>query len=226
MFIENANIIRQKRKTVKMSLDKNGQLTVCCPLFVSNTQLFDIIKKNEHILEKKYDKLIKISSKYDDIITYKKIMLLGKEYLIIPTNRVEKGYFTENTFIVPQKIYINEKKFHNYLKKILVNMAIKIIPQRVEELSKISSKFVYENIIIGNFKAKWGSCDNNKILKFNWKLIMIDSQILDFVIYHEFCHLIELNHSKNFYNLLEKICPTCKKDRKTLKELNFVLHLF
>lgn len=66
-------------------------------------------------------------------------------------------------------------------------------------------------------KTKWGSCSSLGNLNFNWKLIMAEPGALDYVVVHELCHLIELNHSPAFWAQVEKHRPDWKKWRDYLK---------
>lgn len=225
MLIDEANIIRQKRRTIKIIINDNGLLSIYCPKTISNAKIEEILESKEKLLQKKINKIKTTNDRFNTIITYEQVLLLGKKYFVIPTSKVGKGYFTDDSLLIPQK-YAEAGKISFYIKKILKEFANKIIISRVECLSKISKKYKYNKIVIGNFKSKWGSCDNLGVLKFNWKLIMMNSQVIDFVIYHELTHLIELNHSKNFYINLENVCPNWKIYRKSLKEYSFLLNLY
>lgn len=225
MLIDEANIIREKRKTIKIVINDNGLLSIYSPKSLSNSRIEEIIKSKENLLRKKINKIKNNNEKFNNIMNFQQVLLLGKKYFVVPTSKVGKGYFTDDSFLIPQK-YQEAGKTKFYIKKILKEFATKIIINRVEVLAKINKKYKYNKIVIGNFKSKWGSCDNLGILKFNWKLIMVDSKIIDFVIYHELSHLLELNHSKNFYINLESVCPDWKIYRKQLKNYTFLLNLY
>jgi len=68
-------------------------------------------------------------------------------------------------------------------------------------------------------KARWGSCSANGVITLNIKLIHLDLSLIDYVIMHELCHLIEHNHSKNYYALLERMMPDWRLHRQRLNEL-------
>ena len=87
------------------------------------------------------------------------------------------------------------------------------LPQRVKELAE-SHGFVYRNVRIKNQKTRWGSCSAKHNLNFNMRLMMAPSDAIDSVIIHELCHLKVLNHSKAFWNLVEKHCPDYKEWQK------------
>ena len=91
------------------------------------------------------------------------------------------------------------------------------LPQRVKELAE-SHGFVYRNVRIKNQKTRWGSCSAKHNLNFNMRLMMAPPDAIDSVIIHELCHLKVLNHSKAFWNLVEKHCPDYKEWQKWFKE--------
>jgi len=228
MLIDTANIIREKRRTVKMVINNGGQLYIYCPVNLPYSKLSEIVSSKEKLLLSKLNKQNITNNKYKEIINFNRILLLGKEYLIVPSNRVGKAYFTEDSFVVPNKYYEDNYKLQLFIKKNLREIANKIILERLKNISlNINSNvFNYKKAVIGNFKSKWGSCDSERVLKFNWKLIMADIATIDFVIYHELSHLVELNHSKNFYNCLNKLCPNWKEGKRKLKELAFLLTIY
>ena len=222
-ILDSANIIRQKRKTIKVEFNNYGRLNIYCPYNLP-------YKKIEEILLPKYKTIIKKSTKIKnsfernkDILNYKKVLVLGKEYLINITEQTKSVFFSDNVLFVPIK-YAEIKKLGFIIKKTLISIANSVLRTRANKISEISN-VTPKDILVGSYKAKWGSCDNFKIIKFNWKLIMLPENIIDFVIYHELSHLQELNHSKRFYEILEKYEPNHKFLRKKLKEYNYLLEI-
>lgn len=226
MIIDNASIIRENRKTLKITITPDAKIVIYSPLRLSLDKIEEIIKSKENLLNKKLNRVRESNIKNQDFFSYKKVFVLGKEYFIVPTAKVEKIFFSEDMFLVPKKYY-DTNKVSFFIKKTLKNLAEKIILNRLTELiDQKNIKFKYSKISFGNFKSKWGSCDNNGVIKFNWRLIMLETSIIDFVILHELSHLKELNHSKQFYNILSKLCHNWKNERKKLKELSFLLSLY
>ena len=76
----------------------------------------------------------------------------------------------------------------------------------------------YGRIAIREQKTCWGSCSSKKNLNFNWKLILMPSEIMEYVVVHELAHLLEMNHSKQFWKIVERYIPDYKTRRKWLKE--------
>lgn len=73
-------------------------------------------------------------------------------------------------------------------------------------------------ITVREQKTKWGSCSGKGNLNFNWKLIMARPEALDYVVVHELCHMVHLNHSPDFWALVEKHMPDYKKWQDYLKK--------
>jgi len=72
-------------------------------------------------------------------------------------------------------------------------------------------------ITIRDQKSRWGSCSAKGNLNFNWKLIMAPSQVLDYVVIHELCHMREFNHSPRFWELVYAHMPDYEAWKKWLK---------
>ncbi|MCU7492857.1 MAG: M48 family metallopeptidase [Bacteroidota bacterium] len=92
------------------------------------------------------------------------------------------------------------------------------IPQRVREIAQKYGFFV-NRISIRGQKTRWGSCSRGNNLSFNFRLMAYNRDIIDYVIVHELCHTKEMNHSKRFWALVEKIVPDYKALRKELKKI-------
>lgn len=73
------------------------------------------------------------------------------------------------------------------------------------------------SITIRNQKTRWGSCSTKGAVNFNWRLIMVRPEIMDYVIVHELCHLLQHNHSAAYWALVAKVLPDYKQQRSELR---------
>ena len=91
------------------------------------------------------------------------------------------------------------------------------IPKRVEYYHQFTGGS-YQKITIRDQKTRWGSCSGTGTLSFSFRLMLAPPRVLDYVVVHELCHLTHMNHSKEFWNMVENILPDYKEHRKWLKE--------
>jgi len=67
-------------------------------------------------------------------------------------------------------------------------------------------------------KSNWGSCSSQSNINLSTRLLLVPDEVRDYVIIHELSHLIEMNHSKRFWKIVEKVCPQYKVHEKWLDE--------
>lgn len=75
----------------------------------------------------------------------------------------------------------------------------------------------YGRISIRGQKTRWGSCSSKGNLNYNYLLVLCPDEVAEYVVIHELCHRIHMNHSKDFWNKIEEFCPQYKIARKWLK---------
>lgn len=103
--------------------------------------------------------------------------------------------------------------------------ASRSLPLRLESLA-VTHGFRYQRSSVRNQKSRWGSCSSGGTISLNWRLLLLDSALQDYVMLHELCHLREMNHSRRFWNLLERVCPDAlNKDQRLTVEGESVLAL-
>lgn len=67
-------------------------------------------------------------------------------------------------------------------------------------------------------KTRWGSCSSLGNINYNWRIIMAPAETLDYLVIHELCHRIHLNHSPAFWQLVQKYSPAYPAHKRWLKE--------
>ena len=95
--------------------------------------------------------------------------------------------------------------------------ARKVFPQKAAYYAKILN-VTYDKITIRCQKTRWGSCSSKGNLNFNCLLMLTSDEVIDYVVVHELCHRLEMNHSAAFWALVEQVMPDYKIWQKWLKE--------
>lgn len=96
--------------------------------------------------------------------------------------------------------------------------ALERIPKRVAYYASIMG-VSYGRITIREQKTRWGSCSSKGNLNFNWKLVLMPEEVLDYVVVHELAHRKEMNHSKRFWKIVEEVLPDYRERKRMLTEL-------
>ncbi|MBT6356127.1 M48 family metallopeptidase [Methylophilaceae bacterium] len=216
-------LIKKSKKTLSLKISENG-LVVSAPLFMSEKKINQLviskikwIKKKLELIEPQKNKLfIKNRASFD---------LLGKEIkitLLDGNNKIE--WVDENNLKIFFKDQDDQKKLKTFFIKWLKEIALDYFSQRAYEISKLYA-IPSNSILLSNAKSRWGTCNSKTEVRINWRLIQADPYVVDYVICHEFAHLTHMNHSRNFWNLVEKLCPNYKLAENYLKNKGFNLYL-
>lgn len=76
----------------------------------------------------------------------------------------------------------------------------------------------YARISLRDQRSRWGSCSNRGTLSFNWRLVLAPHDVLDYVVVHEVCHLVELNHGASFWKLVARRRPNYHDAKRWLDD--------
>lgn len=133
------------------------------------------------------------------------IISLPKRFSSDITQQVDKPTDKKNAAIV--------KALEEWFKAV----AHEYLPKRIERLSQ-ETQLQHKSFKIKKYKARWGSCNNRKELSFNYFLMMLPAWVIDYVIIHELCHLKHLNHSREFWQLVNHFSPSYLQAKKWLKQ--------
>ena len=80
-------------------------------------------------------------------------------------------------------------------------------------------------ILIRDQRSRWGSCAHDGTLRFNWRLMMLEPSLVEYVVVHELAHLTFMDHSTNFWNLVTQALPDAQQRRRRLREAGKALPL-
>lgn len=79
----------------------------------------------------------------------------------------------------------------------------------------------YNRVLAKNHRHRWGSCSIKRNINFNYRILFLPLELADYIIVHELCHLQEMNHSKRFWALVEKMFPDYKERVRELRKVAF-----
>lgn len=110
-----------------------------------------------------------------------------------------------------------QPKFSNAEIHRLADEALKRLPERVRHFAP-QVGVTYGGITIRNQHTRWGSCSSKGNLNFNCLLMLTPDPVIDYVVVHELCHRLEMNHSARFWAQVERVLPDYRQSLQWLKE--------
>lgn len=217
-------ILRSNRRTLSLSILKDGQIIIKAPLKMSNETISKFVLQKQNWIREKLAFLQNNQQKYDDVISYQKFLLFGNRYSLKLCN-VKKIQTSSDDMSIFVPATTMQEKVLPKLKAWYKKYAKSILEDRVAYLSNLM-KIAPKAIKINDTKGRWGACNSRGTISFNFRVIMLEPSIIDYVIVHELCHLVEMNHSKRFWNLVYSFLPNAEREKKKIKEYGFLLTLF
>lgn len=90
------------------------------------------------------------------------------------------------------------------LEKALCHEAKRLLPDRLMALAA-KHHFTCTGVRIMNSKSRWGSCSTRRTINLSLSLMLLPWHLIDYVLLHELCHTIEMNHSDRFWKLMDQV---------------------
>ena len=75
-------------------------------------------------------------------------------------------------------------------------------------------------IKIKDYKSRWGSCSVKGEISYNWRIVLAPYKVIDYVIFHELCHMLEHNHSYKYWDKVSQFVPDWRDCRDWLRNSN------
>ena len=216
--MQSYQLIRSKRKTLSLQIDKNAQLLVRAPMRLSVKKIEDFVNEKQKWIQEKQAEITRKTPPKQNYENGNKYLFLGKSY---PLQYVESGdplTFNGQSFQFNHQ-YDGYNAFHWFYKKEFIETAVPILNQLAEKYT-----LNYQKVRFKAQKTRWGSCSASNNINLNYLLIMAPISVIEAVIAHELAHIKHKNHSKKFYQLLDSMISTRKQTDIWLKDNGQQLH--
>lgn len=191
------NVQYGNREKLSIHIDSFGFITVKAPKSTSKEAIMSAVEINgAWILEKVHEmEVAREIPKARGFHVKGKFLYLGEEYFLHELINISE---------------LDEETLQKNLKRFYINSCKKIIGERIkiyQQQLKVKPKVIE----IVESKTKWGSCSSERKLTFNYRLAMAPIEVIDYVVIHELCHLIHMNHDRSFWRRVGSIMPDYKE---------------
>ena len=217
-------LVRARRRTIGMAVDLDG-LTVRAPRWVTLREIEEALSERAAWILRT---LAEWRSRRRDVLprewrTGAPILYLGDELrlAVFPSRSMNvRADLFDLTVLHPSAQ--DERAVADTVARWLRDQAAQRILPRVERYARRVTDAV-PPVRLSNARSEWGSCNHRGEIRLNWRLIQLPPALADYVVAHEVAHLVELNHSRRFWALVESLMPGHDAHRRALEDWTALL---
>ncbi len=212
-----------RRKKLTITVERDRSVIVNAPESTSEEKIHEIVQSKRYwIYEKirhtqKYNKLPHPPGK--ELVNGESALYLGRYYQIeiIQSGTTEVQF--EQRFLIPKSLIGKQQEvMRNWY---IERAKEKILPRVKMFATNLGVKFTDTKIVDSRYR--WGSCTTKNNITINWRLIKAPMYVVDYVIVHELAHLLESNHTPQFWNIIRVQSPRMEQARQWLLEHGQIL---
>lgn len=215
-------LIRTNRRSVSISVSPKCEVVIKAPRKLPFDEIQKIVNQKESWIILHKQRIQQNNQLNNSILNYEDILFCGQVYHLIYDEKARQITLNNSYCIVPTK-YSDKliKRLTTWYKKV----AFEILSKRLEYFCTLMQLKPTE-FKLTNAKTCWGTCNSKGVVSLNWRLIMTPHELIDYVIVHELAHLVQLNHSKLFWDVVRSVLPDFATRRKNLKQGDYLLSLY
>jgi predicted metal-dependent hydrolase len=205
-----------ERKTISIIVERDRSVVVRAPLNTSEAVIEKEVKKRKRLIQEKISR----NQKYPfpkpakQFVSGETLLYLGKHYKLYVTDSPGEGVSFDNKFFVGKA---SQQKANRLFKEWYIKSAKEVLIPKVKAIAK-QLGVSYNNVNVLDLKYRWGSCTPKDNIHFNWRIIKAPMTVIEYIIVHELTHLLEANHTPEFWNRVAVMQPEFTKAKNWLKQ--------
>jgi len=205
-----------KATQVRLRVAPDGTLRASMPMYAPIFLLKRLLKNSRVELRE----LLQQSQPHTE---FKDGQQIGKSHTIIvrPSTRLVTKVKGQHILVeLPNDMTLNDTLVNRSVRDGIIAAlrleAKSYLPKRLAYLAN-QLGFSYEKVRFSHASGRWGSCSSNGTISLNIALMKLPFELIDYVLIHELSHTVQMNHSQDFWDLVQKADPGYKQHRKLLK---------
>jgi len=211
------NITRSNRKTVSIFIERDGSVSARVPAKLSEAEIEEVIESKAYQIHKQLAEWQQLNDRRveREYVNGQSFLYLGKNYrLKLVEEKLEQLKLKNGWFLLGKKEAENAKThFVQFYKQKLENRLERLVPEYAKKMDVAPNE-----VRVMELKYRWASCSKKGNVNFHWKCAMAPVDVLQYIIVHELAHLIHPNHTKAFWNEVDKTYPNYEKQMEWLRQ--------
>jgi predicted metal-dependent hydrolase len=215
-------IRRDRKRTASIQVSPANEISIIIPKDLADEKIKSLIKrKTPWILSKiKFNQEVKYPHKAKEFVNGEAFQYLGRNYRLKVMSGEKEGVDLKNGRLNVRISQGNSDSNDEKLKSLLTDWYIRNAEKKLKErILRFADRIGVSvtGIKLKSLKQRWGSCSKDGSIVFNWKIIIAPIAIVDYVVAHELCHMRYHDHSKEFWNLMQRVMPDYREKKEWLR---------
>lgn len=201
------------RRTISIKINADNTIVVSCPKRTSLEKVERFLSEKSGWIEKHLRKNELLNGQFCDVIAMKTLLIKGEE---VPFRITDRDSYGQNGVCLTSISKLKKFYVENFGGE-FINL-----------LGEISGKthLKYTKADFRAYKSRWGCCNKNRELTFNYKLLMLPVDLWVYVIVHELCHTEFMDHSSSFWKCVQSCLPDYKNRIGKIKRYSFLCRMY
>lgn len=208
----------KRRSTIGVTVTAGGKLRVAAPEGTPEERIARAIEKKTAWIARKIAERTEALALLQNGIAY----FLGKPYRLIVMPAVKEAVTLEADTI---RVEGEKSGVSTKLRAWYRREAERVMVDRVRDYAGQLGLEV-EEVELREWKSKWGDCRPGGVLRFNWRAVLLPSEVLDYLVVHELMHLLERRHTRRFWRFVASVLPGYASHRSWLQRYGTVFLLW
>ena len=210
-----------RRRRIVFSAAPDGEVSILAPLGVPEAELRRIAEENLPLIGRLRRRALARNDRRPrpTFAEGEEFFLWGNKYPLRFSRRVTAF---DGAFILPagtpEEVFAALEGFYRRALRRYIEPRIRDFAAR--------ANLTFDRIRISGAETRWGSCSTSGTISFSWKLAQCPAPLIDYVIWHELTHTVEMNHSPRFWRKLEAHLPGARLRRAELRRFERMCPVF
>jgi predicted metal-dependent hydrolase len=214
------NIKYKTQKSIRITIDHYAIVEIQVPKGTTDEQVIQLLERNWETIQQKITELQdRLNGPQQKVYEHGETFLfLGNSYpiKIMQDINIEKSNVAFNGKHLLIKVkQLEDDVIQQALKRFYYKQCKELVEKSIRNYNSYF-KVKPRKVSISDSKTNWGTCDSKQQLTFNWRLAMAPLHVIDYVVVHEMCHMVHMNHDRSFWRLVGKIMPDYKQQEEWL----------
>ncbi|MDP3516868.1 MAG: SprT family zinc-dependent metalloprotease [Pseudohongiella sp.] len=209
---------RSKRKTLALHV-RHDRVEVRAPLHTSTSDVLRFLDKHQRWLTRKLEERLKRAAERLSLHDGGHIHYKARTLSICLENAPQPAVIIEPARMIIRGPAMTPVKAEQVLKNWLLAQAKNWLPARTRALADylgVNNKLA--GVVFRKTRSKWGHCTAKGIIQYNWLIMLAPDGVIDYMICHEVCHLLHMNHSPQYWQSVARVCPDYQRYVGWLKQ--------